>query len=336
MRKAAGFLMIGDPHMTSQRPKRRTDANFGETVLAKIEVAIAIANERELIPVFLGDMFDRAVEEDEGLKTKLLRALNGLWTPALANLGNHDVAHADIGDGDSIAYLAESRALTLIRNNGPVEVFEIGQHRIGLGGTPFGQEIPRDVTGLFEEAVDGIVWITHHDVAFENAYPGAMMPHEIRGCRLVINGHMHLYKGMIQAGSTTWFCPGNITRMAIDAVDHVPRVWELSATGDLIPHDLPYEPSPFNFTGLLVDSISPGEVPPEGHDEDASAADMRSTFVDLLAAERPEDLERTHDGSLARETIEQKFQRDSTEAPVRTVVLELLKEAAELAEAAKA
>lgn len=329
MFKAEGLLFIGDPHVSSRRPSRRTDRNFGDTVLNKIAAALEIANERHLIPVFLGDFFDRPVEEDEGLKTRLLRILKTCWCQPISVLGNHDIAHADLGDGDSVAYLAESGAIRLLDENGPAGIYELGGRKIAIGSTPHGKSIPHDVSGMFNEEHEGVIWLTHHDIAFESSYPGSLAPHEIQGCKLVINGHMHLTKKMVQAGSTAWINPGNITRMAIDAADHVPRVWELRGDGKITPHELPHEKAVFNFTGLLVDSISPGEYNPDHEQEDAEGepTTWRSNFVDLLVAERPEDMDRSHDGALVRETIEKKFQSDVTEGPVRTLVMELLEEA---------
>lgn len=320
-----GFLFIGDPHLTSYRPSRRKDRNFGDIILKKIAAAIDIANQKKLQPIFLGDMFNRPVEDDESLKTRLLRILMSCWCKPLSALGNHDIAHASIGDGDSIAYLAQTGALKLAHTTMPFGIFMMGGKKVAVGSTPHGETIPTDITGYFDDDYDASIWITHHDVAFEGAYPGAHVPHEIKGCKLVVNGHMHLYKGILNKGKTDWFNPGNITRMAIDAADHVPRVWEMDKTGTLIPHVLPHEKETFDFTGLLVDAISPGEIPAEG---ETPEDERKSTFVELLAAERPEDLERTDDGALLRETIETKFKRDSTDKSVKYIVRSLLDEVA--------
>ena len=67
--KAGGLLFIGDPHLGSIKPGRRKDVDFGATVLGAVAQAIAVANARRLVPVFLGDIFDRPHEEDERLKT---------------------------------------------------------------------------------------------------------------------------------------------------------------------------------------------------------------------------------------------------------------------------
>ncbi len=56
-----GFLFIGDPHLDIKKPGRRLDENFAETVLGKIDFCINYANDHDLVPVFLGDLFDNNV-----------------------------------------------------------------------------------------------------------------------------------------------------------------------------------------------------------------------------------------------------------------------------------
>jgi predicted phosphodiesterase len=316
-RAANGFLFIGDPHLSSRKPGRRKDEDFGRTVLGKIDFAIGVANEKMLIPVFLGDMFDRAVETDESLKTKLIRVLRKAWTKPVSNVGNHDIRNAVLTDGDSLALLAESGVIDVIAHSGAFETFQIGDKRIGLGGTPFGQTPPTDARNLFAN-VDTIVWLTHHDVAFENPYPGSMDAFEILGCRMVVNGHMHLRKKPIKVGRTVWLNPGNITRQAIDAIDHVPAVWSLTVDGRFEPIPIPTPSDIFDLTGKLIDAISPGEIAGS-----AVVSDGDSAFVSLLSSDSAMEMAKTDDGSVVLEEIVDKLERDKSPKDVRHIVLEL-------------
>lgn len=321
MREAEGFLFIGDPHLSSRRPGRRKDENFGQTVLRKIAFAIKIANERRLVPVFLGDMFDRPVEEDELLKTQLIRILRKSWTLPVSNVGNHDIRNAVLTDGDSLAVLAETGLIKVAAHSGAVETFLIGDKVMGLGATPYGQDAPTDARPFFGK-VDTIIWLMHHDVAFENPYPGSMSPFAIAGCRMVINGHMHLRKKPIQVGKTYWFNPGNITRQAIDAIDHVPAVWSLTVDGRFEPIPIPHETAIFDLTGKLIDAISPGEearkaATGKGKEETESA------FVSLLKADSAMEMGKTDDGSVLLEEINEKLDRDQASADLRQIILSL-------------
>ena len=100
-----GLLVIGDPHVGSRRPGRRKDTVWPKAVLGKLEHCVAIANQRGLAPVILGDLFDRPVEPDESLKNQLIRILKGFHLRPLVNVGNHDIQHTTLTDGDTLALL---------------------------------------------------------------------------------------------------------------------------------------------------------------------------------------------------------------------------------------
>jgi len=313
-----GLLLIGDPHVSSRRPGRRKDPDWPAPVLAKLERCAAIANERDLAPVFLGDMFDEAVEPNQGLMTRLVRILKRFRHRPIVNVGNHDMGHTTLSDEDSLAMLGLCDVVDVVAASGPAAEFRVEGRRLGVGMTPFGQEIPRDVEGLFPGA-DAVAWFTHHDVAFEGAYPGAAEPFSVEGCAVVVNGHMHATKTPVQAGATLWMNPGNITRRSVDLLDHVPRAWILGPDGRLHPETLPHGGDVFDLTGRLVQPARESQV----------AESVESAFVSLLKTESATDLARSDDGSLLKEEVEAKFERDRTPEAVRAVVRSLLAEAVE-------
>jgi hypothetical protein len=314
--EAAGLLLIGDPHVGSRRPGRRKDETWPSAILAKLEASVALANERGLAPVILGDLFDRAVEPDMALKSRLIRVLKGFRIRPLVNVGNHDMAHTRLSDGDSLAVLGLCDVVDVVAGSGAVGDYVLGGRRMGLGMTPFGQDVPTDVRGLFADA-ERVTWLTHHDIAFEKTYPGAVPPHAIGGCDLVVNGHVHKAQKPVRAGSTLWANPGNIARLSVDLIDHVPSVWQLRPDGALEQHDLPFERDVFDLAGRLVQAAG-------GR---ALVADVESAFVSLLQAESAGDVARSDDGSVIRDEIEAKFLRDGTPDTVRAIVRSLLAEA---------
>lgn len=317
MRETEGLLFIGDPHISSRKPGRRTDDDFAMTVLGKIDHLIGIANERRLLPVFLGDMFDTAVEPDEQLKTKLARILRKSWTLPISNVGNHDIRNRVLTDGDTLAFLAETGVIAICPVSGAFETVKVGSKTIGIGATPYGQDFPLDARPFFGR-VDQIVWLTHHDIAFENAYPGAVAPQPIQGCGLVVNGHMHLKKPVIRVGATVWFNPGNITRQAIDAIEHEPAAHALLPAGNLEKIALPHRKGVFDLTGKLITAVSPGEVQKEASEEQGDSA-----FVNLLRTDSSMEMARSDDGSILLEEIVAKFDRDSVPPEARSIILAL-------------
>lgn len=319
MREAAGFAFIGDPHLTTLRPGRRKDPDFGAAVLAKIDAVVDYCNAEHLIPVFTGDMFD-SPETRQGLVTKLIRTLGRGWTWSVTNTGNHDMEHTALSDGDSLELLKTASVLMVVTKSGPVEEFLIGPQRIrvGLGMTPYGQSIPDNVEGQFPDATT-VLWCTHHDLMFK-AYPGNVPIHEIVGCDLVVNGHIHIAKPDEIRGRTRWINPGNITRMAIDALDHVPAiaVWRPGVDIEIV--QFPDPPGLFDLTGYHVEAASPGETARMVREE-------TSAFVELLKNETVMELGKSDDGALLREEIAAKCDADNAPAAVRAIMLSLLEEA---------
>jgi DNA repair exonuclease SbcCD nuclease subunit len=313
-----GVLVIGDPHVGSRRPGRRKDVVWPQAVLGKLERCVAIANERQLAVVILGDLFDRPVETDEALKNQLIRVLKGFRHRPIVNVGNHDIQHTMLTDSDSLALLGLCDVVDAVATSAPVTEFQIGGRRIGIGMTPFGQTIPTDARGSFA-GVDLHAWFTHHDIAFDGGYPGAVPPFAVEGCDVLINGHIHKTQKSVLAGRTRWMNPGNITRQSVDLVDHVPRAWILDGSGALEPQALPFENNVFDLTGRVV----------EAADGSVVAREVESAFVTLLQAESSTELKRSGDGSIVRDEIEAKFASDDTSDAVRAIVRSLLGEAVE-------
>lgn len=313
-----GILVIGDPHVGSRRPGRRKDAVWPKAVMGKLEHCVAIANERGLAPVILGDLFDRPVEPDEALKAQLIRILKGFQYRPLVNVGNHDIQHMTLTDGDTLALLGLCDVVDVVAASAPVAEFQLGEKRLGVGMTPYGQSIPTDARGSFS-GVDGQAWFTHHDIAFDGGYPGAVPPFAVEGCDVLINGHIHKTQKSVRAGQTRWLNPGTINRQSVDLVDHVPRAWILDESGELTPQALPFESNVFDLTGRLVEAAEGGVV----------AREVESAFVTLLQAESSTELKRSGDGSIVRDEIEAKFNEDNTPEAVRAIVRTLLGEAVE-------
>ena len=314
----AGLLVIGDPHVGSRRPGRRKDPDWPDAVLVKLERCVELANERNLAPILLGDLFERAVEPDESLKIRVIRIFRKFRHRPIANVGNHDIRHTTLSDGDSLAMLAVADVLHAVARSGPVAAFHVGAQRLGLGMTPYGQEIPQKVRGLFPEA-DAVLWCTHHDIAFEGAYPRSIPPFAIEGCHMVVNGHVHATKKPVRTGPTLWTNPGNISRLSVDQIDHVPCAWVLGADRELVPEPLPHAADVFDLTGRLVAAA----------DEGAVAEAVQGAFAALLEAEASADMAKSDDGSILADEIRAKFEREGTSEAVRAIVESLLAEAVE-------
>lgn len=313
---ASGFLFVGDQHLSSRPPERRKDADYAATVLGKMEQAITIANDNDLVALLLGDLWDRPKETDESLKTRLKRILTRARHLPVEVPGNHEMSGFTLQDKDSLAAIAEGgRTLLVPRKAGPVAEYILGGMRVGLGATPFGQEIPREVRGLFPEAKD-TVWLTHADIGFNGAYPGSIPPFEIGGCGLVVNGHMHNYTPIVMAGRTAWFNPGSLTRTKIDQIAEEPSVWAFrpGSAEALERFKLRFDDDVFDLTGRLVEA------------EDSTVGlTGGSLFADGLEAEMEMDTSApvTASGALIDEELASQFLVESVGAGAQAAILDL-------------
>ena len=298
---AEGILCIGDPHVSSRKPGTRNDVSFIETVIDKIEQAAVIANRENLQAMFLGDLFDRDREPDAYLLVRLVRALNMFYRIPFTLTGNHDMSETSLTDNTSLALLRETGVLRVVESVGIfAAVRAVDGTALLLGATPYGQTIPLDVRDDVADVcernqiinvVRGTVWITHHDLAFDGAYPGAQELHPIKGCDLVVNGHMHLTKPVIAIehddGMTTWFNPGNITRQSKDCADHVPSVWAVRGV------DTPAEQYPL----VYVKDVFAGVAGFVDAADRSRATPTTSHFVKQLLAYNLSETARTETGS---------------------------------------
>lgn len=153
---------------------------------------------------------------------------------------------------------------------------------------------------------DDVVWITHHDLAFEGHYPTSRPLHPIDGVDMMINGHIHDTKKPVKVGLTTCYNPGNITRLSIDMDKHIPSVWSWtpfdnegmsSSQGVKVPklqqHILKFAPPEevFNYEGRHT------RVSYKLNDEET-----KSSFVRLLLNDQMS--KKTHEAVAVKESIQ--------------------------------
>lgn len=317
---AAGLLFIGDPHLSSRRPGRRRDADFVAACLDKLEQAIALANAEDLVPVILGDLFDRPREDDHRLLALTLRALRAARHVPFCLVGNHDRVHRRLTEDTALGLMREAGAVRVIECSGPAATLILAGRRVGLGGTPHGEALPADVTGAFDRA-ETVVWLTHHDLAFGRGFPGAEPPAAIAGCAVAVNGHLHGREAPVHCGGTTWFNPGNILRQSVDLLDQVPAVWAWSPATPLWlePRPLRHAAAVFDLTGRIAEPIYP-MVPPEA---------SPSRFAELLRIESTAEMDRSADGSILLEDLERLFAAETVAPEVQAILRDLHRRAVE-------
>lgn len=332
---ASGFLYIGDPHLMSKSPNRRLeeDHEIIHVTTDKLAQSIEKANELNAIAVITGDLFTYAKDSRALLMTLAMRALKKAKHPVLCLPGNHDILANEVTDDTALAAIAESGLLTLFPEAcGPVGTFVFGDKVVGLGGVVHSQivdgvmcsqPIPEDVTDWFE-AVDEVVLITHHDIAFDGAYPGSLDVYPVNGCKLIINGHMHSTKVPLRAGDTWWVNIGNIFRQTIADAKHVPSVWFWKPGMDVPEqHKLRYVVEVFDWTGKLGKAAAGGSLIPEMGDDDEDKASY--SFVTELSAAIGSEMPKSHDAGILLEDIESVKEETKPKDDVVTIINSLHK-----------
>lgn len=307
-----GFLFVGDPHLSPNTIGRRLDSTM-ETMLNKINQSILLANQKNLQVVFLGDLFHSPKENSNILKTLLLRELKKAKYVPITLVGNHDIHQATLTADTAMAVLAECGLLLCMDQNGLYHEFIVKEtnlpstRKVSLGATPYGMKIPNKVSPHSTGNI--CIWVSHHNVAFEGHYPGEIVtPFEIEGCQLLVNGHMHLTKPAIEKGQTTWFNPGNINRVSIDQINHIPCVWEWNTDlKEPTPHKLTFKAHIFDTTGhnvKLKKETEEKEPPSEKISSKVEVATiLQSAFATTLAAQTEMEKSKTYDGNEAAQLL---------------------------------
>lgn len=298
-----GFLFIGDTHIAI-RPGRRID-DYATAILGKLSQAAQIARERNLIPVHTGDLFNRARENDLPLLSRTANVLREFNLPAGMGLpvvsGSHDTVETSLTDKDALQLLADFGLVLPMDKPGKVLTAEFDGTLVSLWVTPAGMPVPYSIAA---EPGTRNIMMTHHDFDFNGLYPGAHELHEIEGCDLMVNGHMHKATQMVLKGSTACHNPGSLSRVKIDERKHQPvvSVWTPAHGLSLEPVPITHVQDVFDMTGHEVRTADPKELKaslPKG---------LRlSSFAAKLRASESLEARRTDDGSVMVETLDSYF-----------------------------
>lgn len=316
-----GVLFIGDPHVSSRKPGRRKD-DYLSSVLGKLSEAADIARRRNLLPVITGDLIHREAEDSTELIHRLIRVLKSFHVPPVDVEGNHGKVQSRLGVGDIELLLHDTGLLRVVSGSQLFGDITVAGQRVQLFGCSHGDALPEDLASLGAVDTAMHILVTHHDLAFENDYPGALPLREVRNCDAAVNGHMHKTSPPVVAGTTTWHCPGNIEPLSIDVRDHRPAVWEMAVDpAVLTPHYLSHDQNCFNLTGLQVPAL----------DGDAAVAALVGEelpevpqFLAELQAQDSSNVERTDDASVFEEDVESVLRDSSASEATQSLMRALL------------
>lgn len=332
MHEYLGIQFIGDPHISSKRPGRRSD-DYAASVLAKLEFCAQESIDRQLKTVILGDLFHSAGENNLTVLNRLFRALRSFYGEVLVLIGNHDKALFEISDKDALR-LVFTAGVAAPLDETPCDV-RIAGSLVRLIGAGHGSPIPSVVD---RGNADVVCLVTHHDLAFGGAYPGSQEIKEVKGADFCVNGHMHDTKESVQAGGTLWHCPGNIEPLSVDLRHFVPGYWTwspLQASYLLQKTNIPHNFDCFDLTGIAIDAsedalgavksgLGRGENPEEIEARGEGAISTApGEFATALAAQDTLAADRTDDGSIIAQDLAQVLE-DSQASEATAYLLQAL------------
>lgn len=345
----SGILFVGDPHLWSSKPGKRIDLDFTGVVLDKIDQAVEIALRENLYLVFLGDLFHVKDENNLDMITKLTRILNKLKkrNPCATVEGNHEKTQTKVSDDVALGLMEEAGTIYVMGRNSWWGEIEFDNMQVYIGSTPYGSEIPREVTlpaSSKKHDKTFAIWLTHHSLAFEDTYPGAVPVHCIKGVDMLVNGHIHETKKPMVVGTMVAHNPGNITRLSTNTVDHIPAVWVWKPEQGtaLEPINLIFQKNVFKITEEIVIEERPDEVKSE---ELTPIEKLR--FVEDMKAQMEEieqvqnqvennidglnhDQEKTADGSEIKVHINAMSKATGISDNLKHMILNLVDEAIEI------
>lgn len=313
-----GILFIGDLHASSRRPGRRID-NYSLACLDKIRQSAIIANENNLYPVFLGDLFHRPGENNLEFLAQMIQVCRGFKEPLLVLGGSHDRTESWFTPKDAAYLLQDAGVVELLDSVGKAKSLEIEGRIVDIWAAPAESEIPQAL-----DRGDFNILITHHDFDFNGPYPGSIELKEIENCDMLVNGHMHTPTPVVIHGNTVCHNPGSVTRVSIDLLKHKPAVsiWKPTSGVSLERVELEVSSDVFDLTGYEAFAAEPRDLKaslPKGLRLSSFAAKLRAGSDSL-------DAQRTDDGSVLIEEMESYFKLFDKPDNVKRYISGLIKE----------
>lgn len=268
----SGLLAIGDPHIEGRQPGFRSD-DYPKTILRKLNWCFQHAQKNNLLPMLLGDVFDKPRDNATWLINELIEMM--LPTEVVGIFGNHDCAETTLNENDTLSILISAGCLRLVSEQNPW-VGTMNGRQVMVGGSSYRSPVPEKVQlpaaqehteSLFKDQATPeplVVWLTHHDIALQGYDAGQFKPFEIENCNLLINGHIHRQLEPVQRGQTLWLNPGNISRRSRSdaARNHHPSILQI----DVLPNrysmqrvEVPHRPAEEVFHEVILEEIQDSE-----------------------------------------------------------------------------
>lgn len=226
-----GIIMVNDPHLDLAGPGSRVD-DYGNTVRQKMDRIFGNACEKQMLLTINGDVFFKSRVSPaivNYLISKCYELQDRTGLPPLVIAGNHDMKGSMLSAADSLWSLKVSRAALVLSETDVFGSFAIetkngALRNVVIGGTPYGQLIPKKVS--LPVSCDSCLWLTHHNLDFstQKSMEAVVSSMEIDGVDEVFNGHIHHAAPSIRRGKSLYHNIGSVTRTKLDERERLPVI----------------------------------------------------------------------------------------------------------------
>ena len=274
------LLIVGDLHLRSKTPRRRTEKDFEAVCLGKLKQIVKIANEHDVLAaVQVGDFF-HSPTPTHGLVAATIKVLQASTVPWYAIHGQHDlVNHAAAAQGRSAIRVLEAALKpefgVLVRDTDDV-TDKLLYNLFGKDGWPTFQAAPFGFDPPAVLDVDRFhVLVSHVMVGDKPLWPG----HDLTGPEAYVKknpgfnlyaiGDFH-YPFSVQVGDAWVVNAGCVLRMTADERDRTRRPKVVLFDSETGPEDIYLD---------VVDEAEAFDL--EGYEADKAADARRASFAEM-------------------------------------------------------
>jgi UDP-2,3-diacylglucosamine pyrophosphatase LpxH len=298
--RSKGLFFIGDPHLADTPPGQRF-GDYLDQIMSKLEACLARADELEMVPVILGDLFHWPRDNSNKMLVELIRVFGSrtgnrqVW----ALVGNHDKYQSRFTNDVTLAVLEAAGVLRLMKDDGPQFVLETKKGSALVCASPDGTPLPKKYDRKLDDP-ETVIWLTHHNIQFPEFIDRAYAIKDLPGIDWLVNGHIHRPQQTIVKGQTTWANPGNITRLTFSrkSMERKPAaaIWT-PGCDDLKKWVIPFE---------AFDKVFPDqEFPPQEQETDGESKFVQG--LERLAWQR------THEGTGLKQFLNDNLTKETPE-----------------------
>jgi len=247
------FLLIGDLHIDTNKPERRTD-NYWETVQKKTRFIFDLSSKENAIVLQPGDFFN-SHKANDFLKRWVIQELRNKDINILTVFGQHDLRYHSSDTNNTPLAVLQAAGHVEILSNTPLEY-----NGIHIYGASWFEEVP---TPLNKDALNILVihrmiikddklWEGQEDVTMGNIFLKSNY------FDLVVGGDNHNHFVISTKTRKHLVNCGSIFRTAIDQVGHTPIAYvyntkDRSLDKHIIPH-IPFD-SIFNMDAYEEEKV---------------------------------------------------------------------------------